>query len=65
MFIKNYTKEEGFPPTYAEIGKAVGLTAKSAVSYRLDRLAERGYVERKVGSPRTVRVTGRWKNPAD
>jgi repressor LexA len=45
-FIGAYLKEHSYPPTIREIGKAVGIPSTSVVKYNLERLQEKGYIER-------------------
>lgn len=45
-FIENFLGEKGYPPTIREIGKAVGIASTSVVNYNLNKLVERGYIER-------------------
>ena len=46
VFIRQFIERHGYPPTIREIGKAVGASSTSVVNYNLDRLADRGYIER-------------------
>lgn len=43
-----------YSPSLREIGKAVGLSAPSAVSYQLSVLGKRGWVRRHPGRPRSL-----------
>lgn len=56
-FIDHFIDEHGYSPSLAEIGVAVGLTTRSAVSVRLARLRGRGEVTYIDHVPRTVRRT--------
>ena len=46
QFIRSYLEEHSYPPTIREIGKAVGIPSTSVVKYNLERLQEKGYIER-------------------
>ncbi len=46
VFIRRFIERHGYPPTIREIGKAVGASSTSVVNYNLDRLADKGYIER-------------------
>ena len=46
VFIREFAEEHGFPPTIREIGKAVGISSTSVVKYNLERLEEKGKLER-------------------
>ncbi|MBN1486264.1 MAG: repressor LexA [Anaerolineae bacterium] len=45
-FIKSFTETSGFPPTVREIGKGVGISSTSLVSYYLSALEEQGLITR-------------------
>jgi repressor LexA len=54
--IEDSARARGYPPTMREIGDAVGLASTSSVSYQLSALAEKGYLSRGAGRPRTAVV---------
>jgi repressor LexA len=54
--IEDSTQTCGYPPTMREIGEAVGLASTSSVSHQLSALAEKGYLSRGAGRPRTAVV---------
>ena len=54
--IEDSTQACGYPPTMREIGDAVGLASTSSVSHQLSALAEKGYLSRGAGRPRTAVV---------
>ena len=54
--IEGSMQVSGYPPTLREIAEAVGLASTSSVSYQLSVLAERGYLSRGAGRPRTAVV---------
>jgi repressor LexA len=55
-FIREYRDEHGFPPTIREIGKAVGISSTSVVKYNLERLEEKGKLERSDEISRGLRL---------
>ena len=55
-FIAEYVRDNGYPPTIREIGKAVGITSTSVVNYNLNRLAERGFLLRERDVSRGLRL---------
>jgi len=59
--IKKLVKERGYPPTVREVGKLVGVTS-SATSYKyLTILEKKGYIERKKGRSRAIRLIPQTK----
>jgi repressor LexA len=54
--IEDSMEVRGYPPTMREIGDAVGLASTSSVSYQLSVLAEKGFLSRGAGRPRTAVV---------
>ena len=61
QFIRSYLEEHSYPPTIREIGKAVGIPSTSVVKYNLERLQEKGYIERSEEVSRGLRLDGRPK----
>ncbi len=55
-FIRQYGDEHGFPPTIREIGKAAGISSTSVVKYNLERLEEKGKLERSDEISRGLRL---------
>lgn len=55
-YICDYVKEFGYPPTVREIAKRVGLASSSSAHHYLKQLEEKGYIQRKEGSPRAIEV---------
>lgn len=54
--IRKYVKENGFPPTRAEIGEVMGLKHQSAVDNHLHALAKKQYVQLRPGFERGIRL---------
>lgn len=46
VFIREYLEAHNYPPTIREIGQAVGISSTSVVKYNLERLVEKGLIER-------------------
>ena len=44
-FVRQFTQENGFPPSVREIGSAVGLRSTASVSYHLQQLQEKGLLQ--------------------
>ncbi len=55
-FIRSYLEEHAYPPTIREIGKDVGIPSTSVVKYNLERLQEKGYIERSGEVSRGLRL---------
>jgi repressor LexA len=53
-FIETYVECDGVPPSFREIGDAVGLKAISAVKYQVEQLQEKGCLARRDRMPRTI-----------
>jgi repressor LexA len=65
-FIRQYLEEHSYPPTIREISKATGITSTSVVKYNLERLQEKGYIERSQDISRGLRLkSGPSLVPAD
>ena len=44
-FVNDFVQENGFAPSVREIGEAVGLRSTASVSYHLQQLQEKGYLQ--------------------
>lgn len=44
-FVRQFTHENGFPPSVREIGAAVGLRSTASVSYHLQQLQDKGLLQ--------------------
>lgn len=56
-FIWDYWNTAGRPPTIREIGGAVNISSTSVVNYNLNRLEERGFLEREAEVSRGLKLT--------
>ena len=57
MFIINFIKENGYPPTYRELSDGLGYTL-STIARRIYKLVDLGKIEIKDKSPRLIKVVG-------
>lgn len=57
-YIIVYVKENLYPPTVREIGKAVGLNSTSSVFSHLKTLERMGLIEAQASEPRTIKLLG-------
>lgn len=64
-FIEQYSDENGYPPTIREIGKAVGITSTSVVKYNLERLKEKGCIDRSKEVSRGLRLVKKTTPASD
>jgi len=55
-FIETFVTDNGYPPTIREIGVAVGINSTSVVNYNLNKLSERGFIERAAEVSRGLRL---------
>ena len=53
-FIRTYTAENGYPPTFREIALSVGLKSPSTVDHHMKRLRELGVLQYEEGHFRSV-----------
>lgn len=56
-YIWEYWRESSRPPTIREIGHAVNISSTSVVNYNLNRLEEKGFVEREAEVSRGLKLT--------
>ncbi|HEX3049470.1 MAG TPA: transcriptional repressor LexA [Aggregatilineaceae bacterium] len=55
-FIQTFIATHGYPPTIREIGNEVGIASTSVVNYNLNKLVERGFIERSPDVSRGLRL---------
>lgn len=55
-FIKREIRENGYPPSIREIGKACGLSSTSSVHAQLSNLERLGYIQRIGSKTRSIRI---------
>ncbi|NSW75415.1 MAG: repressor LexA [Candidatus Atribacteria bacterium] len=56
LFIEQYSRKNGYPPTVREIGEAVGLASSCSVHYHLRKLEEKGFIRRDPAKPRAIEL---------
>jgi repressor LexA len=54
--IQRAVRQRGYPPSYREIGDAVGLSSLSSVTHQLGQLELAGAIRRDPSRPRTIEV---------
>lgn len=57
--LENLIATKGYSPSYAEIGAAVGISARVGIKIHVDRLVMQGLVTRDGDTPRTLVRTSR------
>jgi len=57
-FVQGFYQEQGFPPTFREIGDGVGLDNINAVRGHLSALEKKGYIRRTPEKARSIRIVG-------
>lgn len=55
--IYQFLQENGYPPTVREIGSRAGLSSPSTVHGHLDRLEEKGFIDRDPSKTRTIEIS--------
>lgn len=55
-FIRDYILEKGRPPSFAEIGQALGVTSRGYIHRLICALEERGALVRLPGRSRSIRL---------
>ena len=55
-FLREFTREHGYPPTIREIGGGVGITSASVVNYNLKALQREGHIFRDKTVSRGIRL---------
>ena len=55
-FIREFTGENGYPPTIRQIGEAAGISSTSVVNYNLNKLEKAGYLTRDLKVSRGLRL---------
>jgi len=65
-FIQRALEERGFPPTYREIGDALGISSTNGVADHVKGLIKRGYLAKpQAGAARSLQVTARGSAMGD
>ncbi|SFR97419.1 SOS-response transcriptional repressor, LexA [Agrococcus baldri] len=56
QYIQGAVRQRGYPPSYREIGDAVGLSSLSSVTHQLGQLELAGIIRRDPSRPRTIEL---------
>ena len=54
--LKKLMADKGYPPTVREIGEKAHLSSPATIHFHLNKLAEKGYIEKGDGKNRTLRL---------
>lgn len=57
-YIKEHLEENGYPPTYREIGKQFEISSTFGVKRHIDALTKKGYINYESNQSRTLSVNG-------
>jgi repressor LexA len=49
--IEDSVRARGYPPSFREIGEALGLASTSSIAFQISTLTEMGYLSRDSGRP--------------
>lgn len=58
-YLAEHFQANGYAPTIAQIGEAVGYRGKSGVMHHLDELEAQGRITRTPNTPRSIRLVER------
>ena len=64
-FIVNYYQKEGIFPSVREIGKGVGLSSTGTIQTHINKLIEKGYLQRDNGKSRVFSLLREEVSPSD
>ena len=56
-FIAEFWEENGYSPSIAEVGAAVGIVSPNAVRSHLQKLVDEGHLKMDAGVARSIRMT--------
>ncbi|NUU75007.1 LexA family protein [Paenibacillus xylanilyticus] len=54
--IKEYFRDNGYPPTSRELGDMMGIASSSTAHGYLERLEKKGYIKRTSSTPRGIKI---------
>lgn len=54
--IKDYFRDNGYPPTTRELGDMMGVTSSSTAYAYLEQLEKKGYIQRRESTPRGIKI---------
>lgn len=55
-FIRRHIEEQGYPPSVREICRDLGFYSSSTAHHYLEKLEDKGYIERHPSRPRAIRI---------
>lgn len=55
-FLKDFTEEKGYSPSYREIQAGLGLSSVSAVAEHIDNLVNKGVLKKVPGAARSLEI---------
>ena len=55
-FLRDFTEENGYSPSYREIMSGIGLSSVSAVAEHIDNLVEKGVIKKVAGAARSLEL---------
>jgi repressor LexA len=55
-YVRDYARENGYPPTLRETAHYLGLSSVSTVHKHIHALQKKGYISVVPGSPRAIRI---------
>ena len=55
-YLKDFTEEKGYSPSYREIQAGLGLSSVSAVAEHIDNLVQKGVLRKVPGAARSLEV---------
>lgn len=64
-FIREFIRDNSYPPSIRDIGRALGISSTSVVKYNLDILVREGHIERDRTVSRGIKLPERAMNRAD
>lgn len=64
-FVQNYLRDHKHAPSTRDIGRGVGISSTSNVTYHINRLVDYGYLTKQPGASRTVVVLETAYDPID
>jgi len=64
-FIRDFSREYGYPPTVREIGERIGLKSPSTVKFHLDNLRSAGLIQWDGGKTRSITLLEKEDGPKE
>ncbi|MEK4052642.1 winged helix-turn-helix transcriptional regulator [Paenibacillus sp. FSL F4-0087] len=54
--LREYFRDNGYPPTARELGEMIGISSSSTAHGYLERLEKKGYIKRTESIPRGIKI---------